>query len=144
MTEPAGRVVEAFTTAVSGAEGSVLQGEASSLQEGLALLKGPPADVLLATLRFRIEPRLQAAGMKLSWQIEPVPRLAWLNPGSALQILRMLQEVLTNIRKHSNADLISVATQLQADKVTVRISDNGAGFNVAARRGSLVAACKTF
>ena len=85
--------------------------------------------VLLATLRYRLEPRLQAAGIKLSWEVESVPRLAWLNPGAALSILRMMQEILTNILKHAHAQSIRVATQLRGDHVAITISDDGVGFD---------------
>jgi signal transduction histidine kinase len=89
--------------------------------------------VVLATLRYRLEPRLDAAGIKLSWEVQPVPTLSWLNPNSALQILRMLQEILANILKHARARCIRVVTQQQGDKIMIIVADDGAGFDVAAR-----------
>lgn len=88
--------------------------------------------VLLATLRYRLEPRLQAAGIRLSWEVDSVPRLAWLNPGAALNILRMMQEILTNILKHAHAHLIRVATELRGDHIAITISDDGVGFDTEA------------
>ena len=85
--------------------------------------------VLLATLRYRLEPRLQAAGIRLSWEVETVPRLAWLNPGVSLNILRMMQEILTNILKHAHAHSIRVATKSDGGHVSISISDDGAGFS---------------
>jgi signal transduction histidine kinase len=85
--------------------------------------------VLLATLRYRLEPRLQAAGIKLSWQVESAPRLAWLNPGAALNILRMMQEILTNTLKHARARSICVATQHHRDHIAIVIADDGVGFD---------------
>ena len=90
--------------------------------------------VLLATLRYRLEPRLQAAGIRLSWEVDSVPRLAWLNPGAALNILRMMQEILTNILKHARAHSIRVATQLHGDHIAITISDDGVGFDTNAPR----------
>jgi signal transduction histidine kinase len=87
--------------------------------------------VLLATLRYRLEPRLQAAGIRLSWEVESVPRLAWLNPGAALNILRMMQEILTNILKHARAQSIRVTTQRHDDHVAITIADDGVGFDSA-------------
>jgi signal transduction histidine kinase len=95
----------------------------------------PVADdllVLLATLRYRLEPRLQAAGITLLWEVESVPRLAWLNPGAALSILRMMQEILTNVLKHARAQSIRVATQRHDDHVAITITDDGVGFDTAA------------
>jgi signal transduction histidine kinase len=85
--------------------------------------------VLLATLRYRLEPRLQAAGIGLSWQVESVPRLAWLNPGAALNIMRMMQEILTNTLKHARARSICIATQLDGAHVAIVTSDDGVGFD---------------
>jgi len=92
--------------------------------------------VLLATLRYRLEPRLEAAGVKLSWEVQPVPTLAWLNPGSALQILRMLQEILTNILKHARAHSIRVGTLARENKIVIEVTDDGVGFDVSAGRNA--------
>ncbi|RZJ19902.1 MAG: histidine kinase, partial [Haliea sp.] len=59
--------------------------------------------LLLATLRFRLGTRLEQAGVRLHWDVEDVPPLAWLDPRSALHILRILQEILGNAVKHSQA-----------------------------------------
>lgn len=92
--------------------------------------------ILLATLRYRLEPRLQAAGIALSWEVESVPRLAWLNPGSALQVLRMLQEILTNILKHARAHSIRVATSVGDNEITITVADDGIGFDVDASQNT--------
>ena len=87
---------------------------------------------LLAALRFRLGPRLQAAGLTLHWRVEDVPPLPWLDPQSALHILRMLQEVLTNIVKHSGARTIEIATGTQPGPgpgaVLVWVRDDGKPF----------------
>lgn len=83
--------------------------------------------LLLATLRFRLEPRLENTGLALHWEVSEVPALAWLDPRSALHILRMLQEAFTNVIKHAQASEIRVSTSMDRDGVLVRISDNGRG-----------------
>ena len=85
--------------------------------------------VLLATLRYRLEPRLRAAGIELRWGVQPVPPIPWLNPATALSILRMLQEVLTNVLKHARATAIGVQTACEDNLVAVVIEDNGVGFD---------------
>ena len=86
--------------------------------------------LLLATLRFRLGPRLESTGIKLLWQVENIPDLDWLNPRNSLHILRILQEVFTNIIKHTHASEVIVATRAQGDHVEVVITDNGQGFIV--------------
>jgi signal transduction histidine kinase len=90
--------------------------------------------VLLATLRYRLEPRLQAAGLTLEWHVSEIPKLAWMNPTSALQILRILQEVLTNVLKHAQARTIRVATEASGTQVIVSVADDGVGFDVSHAR----------
>jgi signal transduction histidine kinase len=93
--------------------------------------------LLLATLRYRLGPRLKSAGISLSWEVTDVPRLDWLDPRNSLHILRILQEAFGNILKHTQATEIRVATGADQQWVWVTITDNGAGFDVpeARRRG---------
>ena len=86
--------------------------------------------LLLATLRFRLGPRLESAGIKLSWEIANVPALDWIDPRNALHILRILQEAFTNIIKHTQASKIRVVTGVTDVCVSVMIIDNGQGFSV--------------
>lgn len=88
--------------------------------------------LLLGTLRFRLGTRLEQAGVKLEWQVQDVPPLAWLDPQGGLHILRILQEVLGNIVKHSGADRVVVSTALRAGSVVVAVEDSGQGFDPAA------------
>lgn len=83
---------------------------------------------LLAAVRFRLAPRLKSAGITLTWSVQDLPPLPWLDPQRALHVLRILQEVLTNILKHSGADAIDVATAHEGDEVEVRVRNNGAPF----------------
>jgi signal transduction histidine kinase len=87
--------------------------------------------LLLATLRFRLGPRLEGTGITLHWDVENVPDLDWLDPRNALHILRILQEAFTNIIKHTHASRIRVATRVRGNEVVVSLTDNGQGFDVA-------------
>ena len=86
--------------------------------------------LLLATLRFRLAPRLESAGIKLHWEIGYVPEVNWLTPGNSLHILRILQEAFTNAVKHASATEIHVSTAVESDNVLVTISNNGKGFDL--------------
>ncbi|MGB3072504.1 MAG: ATP-binding protein [Ottowia sp.] len=87
---------------------------------------------LLANLRFRLGPRLEGAGLTLHWAVQDVPPLPWLDAQSALHVLRILQEVLTNIVKHSGACQITFRTGLADEAgragVQVQVEDDGQPF----------------
>jgi signal transduction histidine kinase len=85
--------------------------------------------VLLASLRFRLQPRLQAAGIKLLWRVEALPPLSWLTPGHAMHVMRIVQEVVTNIVKHADAEEISFSTSVTTEHACIHIDDDGSGFD---------------
>ncbi|PFH08024.1 signal transduction histidine kinase [Collimonas sp. PA-H2] len=111
----------------------VLRGCIDDLKLAIDSMEPVEADLLLllATLRFRLGPRLESTGIALRWEVNNVPPLDWLDPKNALHILRILQEAFTNIIKHTRATEIRVATGVQNDQVAVTITDNGQGFPVA-------------
>lgn len=110
----------------------VLKGCIDDLKLAIDSMEPVDADLLLllATLRFRLEPRLESTGIALRWEIQDVPALDWLNPRNSLHILRILQEAFTNIIKHTKATEIRVAAGADADGIMVTITDNGQGFSV--------------
>jgi signal transduction histidine kinase len=85
---------------------------------------------LLGTLRYRLGKRLETAGIQLEWHVQETPPLPWLNPTASLQILRILQEALTNTLKHAQASVIRVETGIAGEEVYIRLIDDGHGFDV--------------
>ncbi len=57
-----------------------------------------------------------------------VERLS-LSPDTNLQLLRIVQEALTNVRKHALASRVYVSLQTNNKTLELTISDNGQGFN---------------
>ena len=84
---------------------------------------------LLATIRYRLGPRLDAAGLTLEWSISDLPELPWLEPPEALNVLRIIQEALVNVLKHAKADRVRVTTRDLGGQVEIHIEDNGCGFD---------------
>jgi signal transduction histidine kinase len=83
---------------------------------------------LLANLRFRMEHRLSAAGVRLEWQMADLPELPWLGATEALHVTRIVQEVLTNVVKHAGARCIEFKVDAADGEVVVCIADDGNGF----------------
>jgi signal transduction histidine kinase len=85
--------------------------------------------VLLASLRFRLQPRLEAANLALRWRVEALPPLPWLTPTHAMHVMRIVQETVTNIIKHAQAKEIVFSTQTNAGQACICIEDDGTGFD---------------
>ncbi|GAG91502.1 unnamed protein product, partial [marine sediment metagenome] len=47
-----------------------------------------------------------------------------------IAVYRMVQEALTNVRKHADATKVNLRLQFQADKLLVEVRDNGRGFDL--------------
>jgi signal transduction histidine kinase len=91
----------------------------------------------VGNLRFRMQARFKAAGVKLNWSMLNVPDTSALPATATLPILRVMQESLTNILKHSQATEATVQLRLQTNPpaLLVEIADNGVGFEVKAAPG---------
>jgi signal transduction histidine kinase len=110
----------------------VLKGCMDDLKLAIDSMESLDADLLLllATLRFRLAPRIESAGLALRWEVQPVPALPWLDPSSALHILRIMQECVANVLRHTRATVIGFSTATEGQGVCVVIEDNGSGFIV--------------
>lgn len=83
----------------------------------------------LGNLRYRVEPRLRAAGIALHWQVDDAASLPSGRP--ALQVLRIVQEAITNVLKHAGASELRFACLREAGELVLRIADNGRGLSSA-------------
>lgn len=88
---------------------------------------------VLATLRYRLEPRLKASDIQLVWRVQELPAFDDLNPQKVLQIQRILLEGFTNIIKHAHAKTVTLLAQHvpSSSKVQIVLSDDGVGFDPA-------------
>ena len=75
--------------------------------------------------RFRDQTRLPV----LHDVLGPIPSLPAL---AAVQVTRIVQEALTNVRKHAQASAVTVTMTAEGGRLVVRVTDDGCGFDVAA------------
>jgi signal transduction histidine kinase len=110
----------------------VLRGSVDDLRAVIDSLEPTEGDLVsvLATLRFRLAKRLELAGIKLEWDMDDLPVLPWLGPPQALQLMRIVQEVLTNVLKHAAASQMRISACRSGPYIEVCIADNGKGFDV--------------
>ena len=80
---------------------------------------------LLGMYRSRTEALLERHGIRFNWKIVESPQIPSPGPTSNLNLLRIIQEAVTNSIKHANADEITV----QTNHNSVQLSDNGIGFD---------------
>ncbi len=90
---------------------------------------------VLGAFRYRTEPLLNKVGLKYQWKVENIPEIESIGPTAVLQILRILQESITNITKHANASEITLTatTETQANNkanLIIEITDNGKGMPI--------------
>src|SRR5690606_35140352 len=89
----------------------------------------------LASLRFRMQPRLQAAGIEMNWTMDQAFAEAQPDERTAMQLLRIVQEALSNVIRHSGATEVSVRFEARGDRFRITIADNGRGFQANAPGG---------
>jgi len=85
---------------------------------------------VLATLRYRLQPRLHAAGIEVVWEVSALPPVSQLSPQSVLQVQRILLEAFTNVLKHARATQVTVHAHWRDGDppvVILKLSDNGVG-----------------
>lgn len=91
----------------------------------------PPGDVgaLLAALRYRLEPRLAAAGIRLEWGVEEVPTVKGLDAQGMRQLQFLLFEAVSNVMQHAQAKTLRIESEAPAGRVQLRVIDDGRGFD---------------
>ncbi|MDB5859712.1 MAG: hypothetical protein JWQ76_3401 [Ramlibacter sp.] len=84
----------------------------------------------LGNLRYRLEPRLRAAGIALEWDVQDGLRLP--AAGAGLQVLRVVQEAVTNAVKHAGATRLRVRLVEEGGELVLQVADDGRGIAVPA------------
>ena len=87
---------------------------------------------MLGDLRYRIEPRLTALGIRLDWDVQPPPELAGLGREIALGVLRIVQEALNNAVRHAQPTVITVSLTRRDGSARIGVADDGTGFDPSA------------
>ena len=89
--------------------------------------------VTFSDFRYRWEPQLAALGIASGWHIDIAPDMPKLAPHHTLQVLRILQEGLTNVLKHSRANAVQVRLSWSGELLSAQIEDDGVGVQGAPR-----------
>jgi signal transduction histidine kinase len=84
----------------------------------------------LGNFRFRMEARFTAMGLPLHWRNHAMPDTIDIAPHAVLQVLRILQEALTNVLKHARASKVEVDIAFFEASLRMQITDDGIGFPI--------------
>jgi len=89
---------------------------------------------MLAAFRHRYDQRMEYLGITICWQFEQLDELDQVGSETALQLLRILQELMTNIIKHAHADKVTVwmgiSDNISSQECWLSVADNGVGFDI--------------
>lgn len=112
---------------------------ATSLQNCLLDLKlmvdGMDADASLmshlASLRYRMHPLLEGAGIRMEWLVTNEERLLRVRGEAARHVLRLTQEALANVIHHSHARTVMVLCRYRCeiDSLLLCVADDGSGID---------------
>ncbi len=91
---------------------------------------------ILATLRYRLQPRLEAAGIRIIWRLPELHSEIIIAPEKIFHVQKILMEALTNVQKHSGASNVWVqmevpSSAVQTGQAVISIEDDGGGMDPA-------------
>ncbi len=127
-----------FTSLSRAERGSLRDGDVADtlraciaeMRVALEALASDEADftTALGNFLFRWEGPLREAGVRPVWSIDVADEAHRVAPHVALQILRILQEALTNVLKHARASEVRVEVNGTPRGLSIRVEDNGRGY----------------
>ncbi|HWP13880.1 MAG TPA: ATP-binding protein [Ramlibacter sp.] len=79
------------------------------------------------SFRFRWQQLLETAGLASSWEVDASDRLVELSPHVILQLLRIVQEALTNVLKHAGAGKVAIRLRTDERTIGIEVFDDGRG-----------------
>jgi signal transduction histidine kinase len=84
---------------------------------------------LVPTIREYLNRLPQPSGCDVGLQVKEGADGVALEPSTEIQLVRIIQEALTNVRKHASASRVDVIVDADKETVGVEIIDDGCGFN---------------
>lgn len=88
---------------------------------------GGDLTLALGAWRERLDPLVRSAGLTLDWRVDDLPPLPGLGPTQVLDVLRIVQEAVTNVLKHARASRIVLAAYERGPDLAIAIRDDGVG-----------------
>ncbi len=96
---------------------------------GLRLASVQPGQMWQALKEYTENFSLQT-GISVSWKGLELAQRGSLEPSAETQLMRIVQEALTNVRKHAIASRVKLSINNQDGSLSIAVEDDGKGFNV--------------
>lgn len=87
-----------------------------------------PGVGIVGTLKEYLAKFARQSGIQADLYVETEP-VAPLSPQAEVQLIRVVQEALTNVRKHAEATSVCVRVGREGSKMVISVEDNGKGFD---------------
>ncbi len=98
-------------------------------------ITGSSLNQALANFRHRTRQRLQATGIAIHWDVA-LERCPAFSSRQQVQVMRIIQEALTNALRHANANNISIGARCDPHRyLHIEVIDDGVGFGEPLRAG---------
>jgi signal transduction histidine kinase len=91
--------------------------------------------VALGMLRQRLQPGLQGLSISVRWHTAHLPDLAPCTPDVVLQVLRIIQEAITNALKHARCQQLLIDADWSEGWLELSVSDDGVGLPASVEGG---------
>jgi signal transduction histidine kinase len=88
----------------------------------------------LGRLRYRLQPSLDRAGIKMIWRVDFSGPLVSVRPQEVTHLLHIVQECLANVLQHSEANKVQLMCRYEAEpepRLRLEVQDNGKGIDKA-------------
>jgi len=122
--------------AVRAAEvGNLAQAAIDNMQQIIRDLMGDASQPLPLASRLNELCEQFKAGSGIDCKLQVVPAHVEFEPGVGEIVFRTLRELLTNVRKHSQATVVKLTSRFRQDnEVAITVADNGVGLQSIAQR----------
>lgn len=97
----------------------------------LGLRLSLPRQRLVATLRSYLEEYASMSGLRATLEADDLVETLDFQPEVEIQLVRIVQEALANVRKHARAAHATVRLALEDDALVIEVVDDGRGFDPA-------------
>lgn len=94
---------------------------------GLRYIQDPNQDSISAVKDY-VERFERQWGITTVFNVLGPQNPPFLAPRSGIQLFRIIQEALTNVRRHAQATQVIVSVEKREDTLVVQVNDNGVGF----------------